>query len=43
MSDLEGTDRGVGSYGSTGIKAVSTEIDSKKNAVKDKMNDEGKY
>ena len=41
MNDLKGTDLGVGSYGSTGIKAVSTEIDSKINAVKDKMNNEG--
>ena len=41
MDDLEGTDRGMGSYVNTGLKAVSTEIDSKINAVKDKMNDEG--
>ena len=41
MNELDGTDRDVGSYGSTGIKAVSTETDSKINAVKDKLNNGG--
>ena len=41
MNELDRTDRGVGSYGNTGIKAVSTETDLKINAVKDKMNNGG--
>ena len=32
MNELEGTDRGVGGYGSTGIKAVKDQMDEKKPA-----------
>ena len=39
MNELEGTDRGVGGYGSTGMKAVQVENDSGSKAAKDKMND----
>ena len=38
MNELDGTDRGVGSYSSTRIKVVSTETDSQINSVKDKTN-----
>ena len=37
-NELEGTDRGVGGYGSTGMKAVQVENDSGSKAAKDKMN-----
>ena len=39
MNELEGTDRGVGCYGSTGMKVVQVENDSGSKAAKDKMND----
>ena len=39
-NELEGTDRGVGGYGSTGTKAVQIQDDSKSNTVKDRMSKE---
>ena len=40
MNELEGTNRGVGGYGSTGMKAVQVENDLNSNTVKDNVNDE---
>ena len=40
MNELEGTDRGVGGSGSTGMKAVQVENDLNSNTVKDNVNDE---
>ena len=36
--ELEGTDRGIGGYGSTGMKAVQIKNESDSNSAKDKTN-----